>query len=281
MVSDDENQAGVSHISVKPRPFYKGSPSVWFRQIESQFTYAKITKSETKYHHVVSALPEEIAVSIDLECEVDYEKLKETVLGSLKPSQHELIDQALRGLELGNKRPTQMVGEIRRRFSDIGLKVDEKIVKSQILTALPHAIRSALVGHENSTLDDFSKIADSMLSITTSNLADPFSIAAVDMANNMFDGRHRGSWRTDYRQPPFRRTEDRQVDGKSKLSVRPFYIGQIPRVCNAHIFYCEHAWSCRRWCKWPNKHQHILRDNEKTPRHSRSNSSVPPSDLNK
>ena len=71
MVSDDENQAGVSHISVKPPPFYKCSPSVWFRRIESQFALAKITKSETKYHHMVSALPEEIAVSIDLHCERD------------------------------------------------------------------------------------------------------------------------------------------------------------------------------------------------------------------
>ena len=53
---------------------------------------------------------------------------------------------------------------------------------------VPHAIRSVLVGHENSTLDDLSKIADSMLSITTSNLADPFSIAAGDSTNNMFDG---------------------------------------------------------------------------------------------
>ena len=63
-------------------------------------------------------------MSIDLDCGVDYKKLKETVLGSLKPSQHKLIDQALRGLELGNKRPTQMVGKIRRRFSNIGLMVD-------------------------------------------------------------------------------------------------------------------------------------------------------------
>ena len=81
-----------------------------------RFALAKITKSETKYHHVVSTLPEEIAVSIDLDGGVDYEKLKETVLGSLKPSQHELIDQALRGLELGNKHPKQMVGEFGDAF---------------------------------------------------------------------------------------------------------------------------------------------------------------------
>ena len=37
---------------------------------------AKITKSETKYHHVVSALPKEIGVRIDLDYGVDYEKLK-------------------------------------------------------------------------------------------------------------------------------------------------------------------------------------------------------------
>ena len=94
--------------------------------MKSQFALANITKSETKYH-----LPEDVAMNIDLDCEKKYKVLKEAVLASLKPNQHELIDQALRGIELGDKRPTQMVGEIRRRFSDIGLEVEEKIVKSQ------------------------------------------------------------------------------------------------------------------------------------------------------
>ena len=145
--------------------------------MESQFALANVKKSETKYHHVLAALPEDIAINIDPDGDGQYETIKEAVLTSLKPNEHELIDQALRGVELGNKRPTQMVGEIRRPFSDIGLEVEEKIVKSQLLAAMPHTIRSALVGHEKASIDEFASIADSMLSITGSqSSSNPFLI---------------------------------------------------------------------------------------------------------
>ena len=142
--------------------------------------------------------------------------------GSFKTSQHELIDQALRGTELGNKRPATFLWHRTE-----GWRED------------PNSSTTchSFVTSRSWKLDDFSKIAASMLYITTSNLADPFNIAADDMTNNMFDERHRSCWRTEVRQPPFRQTENRQVDGKSKFNVRPIYIGQIPGVCNPHIFY--------------------------------------------
>ena len=51
----------IGHISVKSIPFYKKSPETWFRQMESKFHLANITKSATKYHQILSLLPEEIA----------------------------------------------------------------------------------------------------------------------------------------------------------------------------------------------------------------------------
>ena len=69
--------------------FYKCSPQVWFKQMESQFALANVNKSETKYHHVLAALPEDIAINIDLDGDGQYETIKEAVLTSLKPNQHE------------------------------------------------------------------------------------------------------------------------------------------------------------------------------------------------
>lgn len=274
-MSDQEGESSqpISHVTVKAPIFYKRAPNMWFRQMESQFILARITKSETKFHHVLSALPEDIAINIDIDTCSDYEKLKEAVLLSVKPNQHELIDQALRGVELGDKRPTQMVSEIRRRFSQIGLEAEEKIIKSQIIAAVPHSIRSALVGHENTSVEEFSKIADSMLSIASTQ-SNPFLVGTVTGDfNRQRNQRVEQQW-TSNRPANFSKFSNKFT----KFEVRPFYEGQKPRVCNAHIFYGERARSCRPWCNWPNKPRRILRDSERTPRNSRPNSPVPEQD---
>ena len=60
----EEEKIAVNHMSVKAPPFHLKSPSTWFKQLESQFLLANITKSETKYHHVMAALPENIACDV-------------------------------------------------------------------------------------------------------------------------------------------------------------------------------------------------------------------------
>nr|XP_042902991.1 uncharacterized protein LOC122270291 [Parasteatoda tepidariorum] len=57
----------IARITVKPPPFWRANPELWFRQIESQFTLAGVTTESTKFHHVVSALqPEELAIISDI-----------------------------------------------------------------------------------------------------------------------------------------------------------------------------------------------------------------------
>ena len=65
--NEDGRDGNVSHVSVKPSIFYERSPQAWFKQMESQFALANVKKSETKYHHVLAALPKDIAINIDLD----------------------------------------------------------------------------------------------------------------------------------------------------------------------------------------------------------------------
>ena len=74
--------------------------------------------------------------------------LKQAVITHLKANSHELIERPLSAMELGDKRPSQLVNEDKRWFAEIGLKADDKIIKSRQLTALPTSLRSALVGHD-------------------------------------------------------------------------------------------------------------------------------------
>ena len=100
----------------------------------------------------MAVLPEAIASKV-IDNASTYETLKEAILDNLKSNKHELINQALSAMTLGDKRPSQLVTEIKRRFEDIGLAVNDDIVKSRLLSALPANLRSALVGHDDCTLE--------------------------------------------------------------------------------------------------------------------------------
>ena len=149
--------------------------------MESQFHLANITKSATKYHHILSLLPEEIAAELPLTDPV-YEDLKSSILEGLKANRHQLIEQALAAVELGRKRPTQLVNEIKKRFCDIGLTPNEYIIKSRLLSALPPNICAALVGHDSQSLDAYTRIADSMVAVATP--AVDFTIGAVSSSHD-------------------------------------------------------------------------------------------------
>lgn len=241
----------IAHFSVKAPAFYRKSPETWFRQLDSQFLLAGITSPVTRYHHALAALPEDVAC--DAPDTVDYDALKAAVLDNLRANRFQLIEDALAAIDLGDRRPSQLVMDIKRRFSDVGLKADDAIVKSRLLTALPPSIRAALIGHESVALESFAKIADSMLAVSAAST--PFSVSRVDS-----------------------RPTDRPADAyrRTSTSPRPFYRDQRPKVCNAHIYYGERARTCRRWCQWPEASKpRILSSDKATPRQSRASSPQP------
>ena len=99
----------VSAVSIKPPQFFRSNPEIWFRQLESQFHLSKITGTTTKFHHALTLLPEDIACDVITDDVVKYEDLKEALIRHLKANSHELIERALSAMELGDKRPSQLV----------------------------------------------------------------------------------------------------------------------------------------------------------------------------
>ena len=242
----------IGHAVVKAPPFYRKSPETWFRQLDSQFLLAGITKTETKFHHVVANLPEDIACDALGDSNIkSYDDLKKAILTSLQANKHIRIEEALATLHLGDKRPTQFVMEIKRRFNDVGLGVDDTIIKSRLLSAIPANMRASLIGHDDVSLDQYARIADSIMAVASRET--PFiNVNAVGTSDS----------RTAF--------NPRQNEGQKKFSgVRPFYPDQRPMLCNSHIFFADRARSCRRWCRWPGRKPEMLRENERTPHQSR------------
>ena len=214
-------------------------------QLESQFALAKISNGKTKFHHTLAVLPKDISCNLNITTEIEYPALKKQVLESLKANKHHLIEQALSAVILGDKRPTQLVTDIQRHFAEIGLKPEDDIVKSRLLSALPAHIRSALVGNESATFDQYAKIADSMLAVAQPNNEYHFSALQLNNCHNNSNYSNHNN----HRSPFLSRAKAKRV--------------QLSR------FYGTRVRHCRPWCQWPNKPRSVLRENEKTPGNSR------------
>lgn len=241
-----QSDAHINRIAVRPAPFYRKAPDVWFRQLESQFILAGVTSAATKFHYALASLPEDIACDITVTGD-SYDALKTAVIEMLRANRHQRIEEALAAVELGDRRPTQLVSDIRRRFSEVGLQVDDSIVKSRLLMALPSNIRSALVGHESASLDNFAKIADSMLAVASPST--PFNTVA--RVNAM---------------------PSTKASSSTPVSRLPRHARQSKqKVCNGHIYYGTEARTCRPWCQWPGpKPQRVLHSRQVTPTQSRA-----------
>ncbi|XP_035217728.1 uncharacterized protein LOC118191048 [Stegodyphus dumicola] len=104
-IADDLN---ISRVSIKPPPFWKVSPTLWFAQLEAQFDIAGITVDSTKFNHVISAIKSDILNSV---CDI---VLHPPVTGNYDTLKTRLIELHSERLELGDQRPSQLLCRMRK-----------------------------------------------------------------------------------------------------------------------------------------------------------------------
>ena len=90
---------------MKPPPFYLTKPTVWFRQKDSKFVLAGISNDTTKYHHILAAIPDDVATNLPMKIE-DYSSHKDSVTQVNQESKTELNEEALRTISLDGQNPT-------------------------------------------------------------------------------------------------------------------------------------------------------------------------------
>ena len=83
----------ISHVTIKAPAFHPESASGFFKVIEAQFHLQNITKSSTKFFHVLGNIPSDVAYKTSDETmnEHDYDKLKSEIIGCYYRAKPELI----------------------------------------------------------------------------------------------------------------------------------------------------------------------------------------------
>lgn len=160
--------AEISRVTVKPPPFWKTNPTLWFIQLESQFALANITADETKFHYVVSAMDSDMLNSV---CNLLISPPKNEAYNSLKAKLIELHSESeaskirtlLQGLELGDQRPSQLLSRMRALAGD---SVGEPLLKSLWTSRMPTTTQTILAAL-NEDLSGLATVADKIHELPT------------------------------------------------------------------------------------------------------------------
>jgi hypothetical protein len=234
----------LSAVALKVPPFYTGNPAVWFIQLEAQFGLANIKASTTKYHHVVSKLPEEVAVNVLTGADMgsNYAVLKQRILSIYQKSRSVLMQEILdQNLSLGGQKPSVFVIKLMQKFRDCGVVPDDELVKLRLLHCLPVTVRLALSAHLGECkVTELAAKADEMM-----NFVGDAVCSFVGGTSSGFTGQP---------VPVAAATVPEAAVafvGDADIGVRPFRPGQRPVVCRSHLYFGMAATSCQPWCVWP------------------------------
>lgn len=251
--TDKQQAAELSRVAFKAPSFWEAEPDLWFRQIESQFIISGITSEETKYHCVVSAVDSKVLSAVrELICSPPvtkpYETLKAKIIDCFSISEAVQLKLLLQEVQLGDKRPSQLLSEMQNLSAG---RIDKNIMRilweqrlplhvQQILSICKEPLSElALIADkicEKPGFHSVSEIHDIQENVTLHSLAEKISTlgAAVERLSKS---------QTRSQSPDYRR---RRSNSSSRVSDR-LHTG---RLCWYHRRFGTRAYKCVPPCQF-------------------------------
>lgn len=157
----------VNRVSVKVPPFWPEQPEIGFAQIEAQFGTAGITTDMMKFNTVVAAIDSNVLSQISdailaPPANGKYENLKKCMIERFCDSEQKKMQKLLSDVELGDRRPTQLLHELSNLAKD---KISDDFLKSLWLQRLPANVR-AILQASNANLSELAKLADKICEVS-------------------------------------------------------------------------------------------------------------------
>ncbi|XP_059222283.1 uncharacterized protein LOC106091158 [Stomoxys calcitrans] len=169
----------VSRVSVKISPFWRNSPALWFKQVESQFITSGITSDSTKFHTIVGSIDasvlSEVSNLILNPPETNmYETLKKSLQDRSMDSEEKRLKRLLREMELGDKKPSTLLREM--ICLDSG-EVSDELLKSLWMQRLPKQTQ-AILSISSESLSNLAAMADKI-----SDTVESWDVSAISSRN--------------------------------------------------------------------------------------------------
>lgn len=160
----------VARLAVKPPPFWRPDPRLWFAQVEAQFARAGISTDETKYFTVVAEIDSAVlAHASDIisspPAAGKYEALKQRLIAEFGETREKRLRRLFEGCELGQKKPTSLLREMKDLSNQ---QLGKEMLKSLWLRRLPVQVQQILIMIEGD-VEDLAKKADEIMTIPAMN----------------------------------------------------------------------------------------------------------------
>lgn len=163
-VNPFDSSPEIHATAIKLPTFWTNCPDAWFAHTEIQFQSKSITVDRTKYEYLVTALPQEVIVTV-----LDfiqnppstnlYEGLKKTLLDRLSMSESKRLDKILSESEMGDQKPSQFY---RSLLLLAGTTVSSELIYKLWLRKLPKSLNIALTGSGHTELNVLLGLADNL-----------------------------------------------------------------------------------------------------------------------
>ena len=237
-IVDNFSSEIVMPAQVKLPEFWPLQAALWFARADAEFVAKSVTVEQTKYAHVVAALPVEVAARISDEilspdAEHPYRQIRQRLLDTYTLDEFQrfcgLIDMPARPAD----RPSALLDAM-FAFLPEGVSREEPgwMFKNLFLRRLPSELRTLLMPHKAETVRQLAARGDELWS--GMRAATPISTHAIDVDDL----------------PPPPPPPPSQPPVQLCCSVRD---GQPATVCYYHNMYGVKATRCSKPCSWKPK----------------------------
>lgn len=164
VIGSNSQSAHIERVAIKPPPFWRTSPKLWFSHLEAQFVTGSIISDETKYYYVVAALDEQMLklVSDIVErppTQNKYQTIRDSLIQILSDSEAQRLQKLLKGMDLGDQKPSQLLRQMR---SSNDFSLQDSVLKNLWLQRLPQQAQIVLAASPGN-LQDLALLADKIM----------------------------------------------------------------------------------------------------------------------
>ncbi|XP_017487053.1 PREDICTED: uncharacterized protein LOC108375436 [Rhagoletis zephyria] len=159
-----QNNNEVYATSVKLPQFWTSCPEAWFVHTEMQFNMKNITQDTTKYEHTITALPQEVIVTIldfiqNPPHNNKFSELKKILIEKHSLSENRKLDKILPDSEMGDRKPSELY---RSLMLLAGSNFSQDILKRLWLRKLPKNLSTILASSSTNDINELVKLADNI-----------------------------------------------------------------------------------------------------------------------
>ena len=265
----DQVSGSVMQATIKPPAFMDTAVEGWFAIMNAQFHLARITSTQSKFYHVLAALPPDTVSRIapDVLSKATYDDLKEAVVSLYAQSKPELFERLISKTQMTG-RPSTFLHELRDTASKVG--VGEDLVRHKMIKSLPPTVGAVLAAQRDLTLTQLGQLADELVPLLQSSCMvaqshgdrQPRGRSPSPMERygsrraSPFAGHHSNASSQFNAERRYGSRQNRaytEYQNDVPAGLQPFRDGQRPKVCRAHIYFGTEARTCQPWCQWPDK----------------------------